>query len=125
VEGDIEACFDRIDHTTLMDRVRRRIKDRRVLALIKAFLKAGVLKQHGDLARSVTGTPQGGILSPLLANIALSALDEHFARAWQAMAPSASAITRASAARRPTGSSGTPMTSSSASPEAGVTPTRW
>jgi RNA-directed DNA polymerase len=85
VEGDIEACFDRIDHTALMDRVRQRIKDKRVLALIKAFLKAGVLKQHGDLARSVTGTPQGGILSPLLANIALSALDEHFARAWQAM----------------------------------------
>jgi len=85
VEGDIEACFDRIDHTALMDRVRRRIKDKRVLALIKAFLNAGVLKQHGDLARSVTGTPQGGILSPLLANIALGALDEHFARAWQAM----------------------------------------
>src|SRR5215211_8217715 len=85
VEGDIEACFDRIDHTALMDRVRWRIRDRRVLALIKAFLKAGVLKQHGDLARSVTGTPQGGILSPLLANIALSALDEHFAKAWEAM----------------------------------------
>src|SRR3954447_21355442 len=71
VEGDIEACFDRIDHPALMGRVRARIEDRRVLALIKAFLKAGVLKQHGDLARSVTGTPHGGILSPLLANIAL------------------------------------------------------
>src|SRR3954468_10162943 len=59
VEGDIEACFDRIDHTALMDRVRRRIKDRRVLALVKTFLKAGVLRQHGDLARSVTGTPAG------------------------------------------------------------------
>ncbi|MDQ3091034.1 MAG: hypothetical protein M3R46_05095 [Actinomycetota bacterium] len=57
-----------------------RIKDERVLRLIKAFLKAGVLRQHGGLDRSVTGTPQGGILSPLLANIALSALDEHFAR---------------------------------------------
>jgi RNA-directed DNA polymerase len=68
-----------------MGRVRRRVKDKRVLRLIKAFLKAEVLKAHGDLARSVTGTPQGGILSPLLANIALSVLDEHFARAWKAM----------------------------------------
>jgi len=85
VEGDIEACFDRIDHVALMGRVRDRIEDKRVLLLIKAFLKAGVLRQHGGLDRSVTGTPQGGILSPLLANIALSALDEHFARAWKAM----------------------------------------
>src|SRR4051812_36775048 len=85
VEGDIEACFDRIDHAALMGRVRDRIEDKRVLRLIKAFLHAGILKQHGGLERSVTGTPQGGILSPLLANIALSALDEHFARAWEAM----------------------------------------
>jgi RNA-directed DNA polymerase len=84
VEGDIEACFDRIDHVALMGRVRDRIEDKRVLLLIKAFLKAGILRQHGGLQRSVTGTPQGGILSPLLANIALSALDEHFARAWKA-----------------------------------------
>src|SRR4051794_6135655 len=59
VEGDIEACFDRIDHAALMERVRRRIKDKRGLALVKTFLKAGVLRQHGDLARSVTGTPAG------------------------------------------------------------------
>ena len=85
VEGDIEACFDRIDHTALMDRVRTRIEDKRVLRLIKAFLKAGILRQQGGLDRSVTGTPQGGILSPLLANIALGVLDEHFARAWKAM----------------------------------------
>jgi RNA-directed DNA polymerase len=85
VEADIEACFDRIDHTALMDRVRDRIGDRRVLGLVKAFLKAGILAEHGGFERSVTGTPQGGILSPLLANIALSALDEHFVEAWQAM----------------------------------------
>jgi RNA-directed DNA polymerase len=59
VEGDIEACFDRIDHTALMDRVRDRIEDKRVLGLIKAFLHAGVLRQHGGFERSVTGTPQG------------------------------------------------------------------
>jgi RNA-directed DNA polymerase len=85
VEADIEACFDRIDHTALMDRVRDRIGDRRVLGLVKAFLHAGILTEHGGFARSVTGTPQGGILSPLLANIALSALDEHFVHAWRTM----------------------------------------
>jgi RNA-directed DNA polymerase len=82
LEGDIEACFDEIDHVALMDRVRRRIGDRRVLGLVKAFLKAGILGEDGVERDTVTGTPQGGILSPLLANIALSALDEHFASAW-------------------------------------------
>jgi RNA-directed DNA polymerase len=61
VEGDIEACFDTIDHTALMDRVRRRVGDKRVLALVKAFLKAGILTQDGALTDSRTGTPQGGI----------------------------------------------------------------
>lgn len=68
-----------------MDRVRERIGDKRVLRLVKASLRAGVLTEQGRLDRTVTGTPQGGILSPLLANIAFSALDEHFARAWEAM----------------------------------------
>ena len=85
VEADIEACFDELDHAALLDRVRQRIKDKRVLGLVKAFLHAGILTEHGGLERPVTGTPQGGILSPLMANIALSALDEHFAEAWQAM----------------------------------------
>jgi RNA-directed DNA polymerase len=85
LEGDIEACFDRIDHPALLGRVRRRIEDKRVLALIKAFLRAGIMTEHGGFQDTVTGTPQGGILSPLLANIALSALDEHFAQAWTAM----------------------------------------
>ena len=80
VEGDIQACFDEIDHTALMSRVRRRIADRRVLALVKAFCKAGILSQDGRDRETITGTPQGGILSPLLANIALSALDEHLGR---------------------------------------------
>ena len=82
VEGDIEACFDTIEHTPLMERVRHRIGDKRVLALVKAFLKAGILAQDGQLRDNVTGTPQGGILSPLLANIALSVLDEHFTGQW-------------------------------------------
>jgi RNA-directed DNA polymerase len=85
LEGDIKACFDEIDHTALMGRVRHRIGDRRVLGLVKAFLKAGILSEGGDERNTDAGTPQGGILSPLLANIALSLLDEHFAEAWEAM----------------------------------------
>ncbi len=83
VEGDIEACFDRIDHASLLARIRCRVGDRRVLALFKAFLKAGVLTEAGEMTDSKMGTPQGGIISPLLANIALSVLDEHFDQAWQ------------------------------------------
>ena len=83
LEADIEACFDNIDHTALMDRIRARIGDKRVLALIKSFLKAGVMSTTGTVDGKITGTPQGGILSPLLANIALSVLDEHFTTKWQ------------------------------------------
>jgi RNA-directed DNA polymerase len=79
VEGDIEACFDEISHAALMGRVRERIGDKRVLALVKAFLKAGILTEGGLVIATQTGTPQGGILSPVLANVALSTLDEHFA----------------------------------------------
>jgi len=79
VEGDIEACFDTIDHAALLGRVGRRVGDKRVLSLVKAFLKAGILHQDGVVRDTYTGTPQGGILSPLLANIALSVLDDYFA----------------------------------------------
>ena len=82
LEADIRACFEEIGHVPLMDRLRARIKDKRVLALVKAFLKAGVMTADGDREESYTGTPAGGILSPLLANIALSALDDHFTRQW-------------------------------------------
>ena len=84
LEADIEACFDTIDHPALMDRVRRRVGDQRVLRLVKAFLKAGILGEDQVARNTTTGTPQGGILSPLLANIALSVLDDHFAERWQA-----------------------------------------
>ena len=83
LECDIKACFDEISHTALMDRLRARIKDKRICALVKAFLKSGVFTELGDREDTLTGTPQGGILSPLLANIALSALDDHFDRQWQ------------------------------------------
>ena len=79
------TSFDEIDHVALMDRVRERVGDKRVLALVKAFLKSGILGEDGAERDTVTGTPQGGILSPLLSNVALSVLDEHFAEAWAAM----------------------------------------
>jgi RNA-directed DNA polymerase len=80
LEGDITACFDEIDHTALMERVRGRIGDKRVLGLVKAFLKAGILGEDRLFRETTAGTPQGGILSPLLANVALSVLDEHIAQ---------------------------------------------
>jgi RNA-directed DNA polymerase len=80
VEGDITACFDEISHPALMGRVRARIGDNRVLELVKAFLKAGILSEDGTLRDSHTGAPQGGILSPLLSNVALSVLDEYIAQ---------------------------------------------
>ena len=83
LEGDIEACFDEISHPALMDRIRDRIGDKRVLRLIKAFLCAGVLSEDQVTRDTKMGTPQGGILSPLLANIALSVLDDYFVEAWQ------------------------------------------
>ena len=82
LDADVEACFDNIDHTVLMDRVRRRIGDKRILVLLKAFLKAGIITELGAKKDTTTGTPQGAILSPLLANIALSVLDEHVAAQW-------------------------------------------
>jgi RNA-directed DNA polymerase len=86
-EADITACFDEIDHTALTGRVRDRIGDKRVLGWVTAFLRAGILTEEGLNRETITGTPQGGILSPLLANLALSVLDEHFAAKWAALGP--------------------------------------
>ena len=82
IEGDIKACFDNVDHQVLMGRVAERVGDRKVLHLVRSFLRAGVVTQHGGFAASETGTPQGGIISPLLANIYLSVLDRRFSDAW-------------------------------------------
>ncbi|MGW7578490.1 reverse transcriptase domain-containing protein [Streptomyces sp. NPDC054765] len=80
VEGDIKACFDEISHSALMDRVRKRVADKRVLALVKAFLKSGILGEDRVLRETTAGTPQGSILSPLMSNVALSVLDEFIAQ---------------------------------------------
>lgn len=86
-EADIKACFDNIDHEYLMDAVKRRIADGRVLALVRRFLKAGIMSENHLTRATRTGTPQGGILSPLLANIALSGLDAHFKAKWDGYGP--------------------------------------
>jgi group II intron reverse transcriptase/maturase len=87
IEGDIKGCFDNISHHGLMNRVRRRIGEGRLNRLIVAFLKAGVMSE-GNFLRTPAGTPQGGILSPLLANIALSVIEERYERyVWPRFRP--------------------------------------
>ncbi len=78
VDADIEAFFDRIDHTMLLDLVGKRVNDQRMLKLLRQWLEAGVL-EGGELLPSDQGVPQGGVISPLLANVVLHELD----RLWE------------------------------------------
>jgi RNA-directed DNA polymerase len=80
VETDVASCFEAIPHDRLMQAIEERIVDRHVLKLLRALLRAGVM-EAGVVRGSVTGTPQGGVVSPLLANVYLHRLD----RAWQTM----------------------------------------
>ena len=84
IEGDVEDCFGQVHQGLLMDQVRSRVTDKRVLALIRLFLAAGVMRELDTVTATPSGTPQGSSLSPLLSNIALSVLDRHFEAAWVA-----------------------------------------
>jgi len=77
VETDIADCFEAIPHEKLMQAVQERVCDQFVLRLLRVMLRAGVMSD-GQVRRPVTGTPQGGVLSPLLANVYLQRVD----RAW-------------------------------------------
>ena len=74
VDLDLEKFFDRVNHDKLMAQIAKRVEDKRLLKLIRAFLNAGVM-ENGLVSPSVEGTPQGGPLSPLLSNLVLDALD--------------------------------------------------
>jgi RNA-directed DNA polymerase len=79
VDIDLEKFFDRVNHDMLMGRVAKRVKDKRVLRLIRAYLNAGVM-ENGLVSPTEEGTPQGGPLSPLLSNIVLDDLDRELER---------------------------------------------
>ena len=81
VEGDISKCFDCINHTILLKRLYHMgVKDRRVLQIIKAMLKTGVMD---ECEVNEDGTPQGGLISPLLANVYLDIMDEWITHQWE------------------------------------------
>lgn len=79
VDLDLEQFFDRVNHDKLMGQIAKRVEDKRLLRLIRAFLNAGVM-ENGLVRPSVKGTPQGGPLSPLLSNLVLDALDRELER---------------------------------------------
>ena len=76
IEGDISGCFEHIDHEVLLALLRRRIRDGRIIELIRRYLKAGYIEDWKQY-RTYSGTPQGGVLSPLLANVYLHELDAY------------------------------------------------
>jgi len=87
VDVDLKQCFDTIPHDRLLELVQRRVTDRRIVRMIRQWLKAGIV-EDGVVSFPELGSPQGGVLSPLLANIYLHEID----RQWQKRAPRATLI---------------------------------
>ena len=79
VDLDLEKFFDRVNHDKLMGQIAKRVEDKRLRKLIRAFLNAGVM-EDGLVSPSAEGTPQGGPLSPLLSNLVLDELDRELER---------------------------------------------
>lgn len=82
IEGDIKGCFDNIDHKILMKHLRERIADRKLTGTIHKFLRAGY-QEDGKVYKPKVGTPQGGVISPLLANVYLHQLDKWWSENYQ------------------------------------------
>jgi RNA-directed DNA polymerase len=79
LDADIKGFFDNVDHEIVLKLVQKRISDKRVVKLIRGWLEAGVIGEDWQYQPTVIGTPQGGVISPLLANIYLHVLDRY----WQ------------------------------------------
>jgi group II intron reverse transcriptase/maturase len=86
VEGDISKCFDRVNHEILLKLVAKRVDDKHIMRLLRMLLKTGVM-ENGVVHTTEEGTPQGGILSPLLMNIYLHELDTWWYRNWGCLTP--------------------------------------
>lgn len=91
VEGDIKGCFDHVDHHALVNILRRRIQDEHFIGLIWKFLKAGYM-ENWVYHNTYSGTPQGSIISPILANIYLNELDVFMAQYAQTFRQGTSAV---------------------------------
>ncbi len=76
IDMDLSKCFDTLDHELIIQAVRKRVSDGSTLNLIRMFLEGGVMN-HGGLEPSIVGSPQGGVISPLLANIYLNEFDQY------------------------------------------------
>ena len=87
VDVDLEKFFDRVNHDVLMERLARRIADGRMLGIIRRYLEAGVMAPGGVVIERHEGTPQGGPLSPLLANVLLDEVDKELETTWTRVRP--------------------------------------